>query len=514
MPRVATRPESQAPRPDPALPAPDIRHAPEAPLEGRISATTLYTLSKCERRLYLWQHAREEAAPPSDYDRLIMERGRDHERRVRERFPGAIGPVWSYGQPEAPAAAETRRLLRETRAPLYQAMLLSADGRLAGVPDFLYWEGDALVIHEAKLALRADPKEHPEIGMQMAHYANLVEQFAGNRVARLEMTNGQGEVVEVPAPLPEEYESTVRRAAELIGDAPEPELLMAHSTCEDCPFYDHCWPRAIAERRVEILPDVTRRAQPRLLQLGIRTVDRLAAADPDELRGPGILTSAEAMVAEAIAHREQRAVWLGPARLPARRPIVWFDLEGDADGEETQAPIYLWGLAVDDGTHEPRAESILADFEEGGDRAGWVRFVARAEKIFARHPEALWVHYASYERDWVKKYLERYGAPAGFRERIEGALFDLLRGFIKKHLRLPLYSYSIKRVAPWIGYRWRNPESGSIWSVLQYYRARATQDPAERRRILDEIVRYNEDDLWAMRAVWKWLESQQRGSGA
>jgi len=488
---------------DAAPPTPQIRNAPEPPLEGRISANTLYQLEKCERRLWLHRHAPGEAAPPGDFDRLLWARGEEHERRVRESFVGLVGPLWRSGQPLAPAAEETRRLLRESRAPLYQPALLSRDGRRAGVPDFLYHDRGGVVIREAKLAVHLET--HPEIALQMTHYARLLEDWAGIPPARLEITNGRGDVLEVPPLGAGAYEERLERAAALLGEGPEPDLLLAHSTCVECPFYDHCWRRAAAERRVEILSGVWTNHVPVLRGMGIRTVEDLAAREPHSMAIPGLGRLGVAMVHEARAHRDRAPVWLAPPRLPLERARVWFDLEGDPETQEVEGTIYLWGLAVDEGAARPRAEAILATPEQGGDRGAWERFVARALEIFRQFPDAVWVHYASYERTWVRKYVERHGAPGGFRERMEGALFDLYSRLLAS-LRLPLLSYSIKHVAPYTGFAWSILESGSDWSIVQYHRARETRDPVRRAALLDEIARYNADDLWAMKSVWEWME--------
>ena len=487
--------------PDPATPSLEPRRAPEPPLGGRISANTLYLLHQCERRLWLARHRPALAAPPGEFDLLLREKGIAHERAVRERsFARAVGPVF-VGQPPAQAAGETLRLLREGASALYQPLFLSRDGRRVGVPDFVYAEGGGLVVHDAKLAVNLGA--HPEIALQMAHYARLVGDALGTRPIRLEVTNGEGEVLPVGDPGDGSYDEALRRAAALVADAPEPGVLKAHSVCADCAFYEHCWPLAVAEDRIEVLRDVTRIVAGKLHGLGIRTIARLAEARPGDLRVGGIAGSAEAIVAEARAHRDRRPVWLAPPQLPPW-PVVWFDLEGDPDGEEVDHAIYLWGLSLDDGQGEPGTEAITAEFGEQGGRRAWQRFVARAGEILERHPDARWVHYSPYEKTWVRRYATLYGAPAGLPERLEEAFFDLLGG-VRRCVRLPLYSYSIKQVAALAGFRWRNPNSGSVWSIVQYQKARASGDPAERARLLREIAEYNADDLLAMRAVWLWM---------
>jgi uncharacterized protein len=490
------------PTPAPVPPSLEVRRAPEPPFGNRVSATSLYLLHQCDRRLWLAWHRSELAAPPDDFDRLLWEKGREHEREVREsHFTKAVGPVF-VGQPLERAAEETLRLLRASRAALYQPLLLSRDGRRVGVPDFLYREGGRLVIHDAKLAVNL--ANHPEIALQMTHYAALLEESLGERPARLEITNGNDERLEVEWVVEDLYQEALDRAASLLAGGPEPDTLRTHSVCEGCPFYEHCWPQAVSADRIEVLRDVTGNVAARLHDLGIHTIERLAGAKPDQIRVKGIDKSAGAIVAEAQAHRSQQAVWIAPPELPPW-PVVWFDLEGDPEGEEVDRAIYLWGFALDDGKRRPRAEAITAGFEDQGGQRAWERFVERATELLDGHPEARWVHYSPYEKTWVRKYAEVYGAPEGFLARLEEALFDLLHKGVRRSVRLPVYSYSIKRVADFAGFSWRNPASGSVWSIVQYQRARACSDPAERTRLLGEIEDYNADDLLAMRAVWRWM---------
>ncbi|HEV2104639.1 MAG TPA: TM0106 family RecB-like putative nuclease [Candidatus Eisenbacteria bacterium] len=485
-----------------APPDPGAAAAPRGP--RRVSGGTLYKLVHCERRLWLDVHAPALAAPRDAHDEVLRERGRALEEGVARTFAGLEGPVLRPGVTLEDAARETRALLGTGR-PLHQPVLLAADDRRVGVPDFLYWEDGRVVVREAKLALR--PAARPDILLQLAHYGALAAEVAGAPVARLEVTNGRGETQAVTPPAPARLAAAVARAAALLGDAPEPDLLLAHSTCESCPFYAHCWDRAQAERRVEVLSEVWRSRAAALHAEGVCTFDELAARDPGSLRHPELRRGARRIVAEARAHANGAPVWLEPPRLPAGRQPVWFDLEGDPDGEAAEVPIYLWGLAVEE-ADAPRPEAVFADLDAGGDRRGWERFVARALEIAAAAPHAVWVHWHQYEVTWLHRYQRRYGAPAAFERALlaPGATFDL-HAALHRAVRLPLRSYSIKHVAPWLGFAWSIPESGSAWSVAQFHHARATADPEERARRLAAIARYNADDLLAMRAVWRWLEA-------
>jgi len=473
---------------------------------ARITASALTLVSDCRRRLWLQTHANGEASPVSAHVLVLRERSREHESAVAARFPGLLGPLWTRSGSFREAAESTARLLRESRAALRQAALLSPDGRRSAVAGFLYWDDGALVVLEARLAHR--PETRFDFRLHLAHTRALLRESAGLEPARCEIVNGRGETVRAEPASEDDYEQALRKAVAVVAEAVEPDLLLAHSRCRSCAFYDHCWDRAEHEGRIEILPEVQSGHVGEFHALGVRTVTDMASFDPRRLHAPALRAAAKRAVLSARAWRDQAPVWLEPPALP-RAPLVWFDLEGDSRGEEAETPIYLWGVAVEE-AGGPRPETLLAPFGEGGDRAAWERFVARAMAIFDARPGTRWVHWDQSEALWIKRYTERYDAPPEFTARMRDGLFDLKR-VLDRCLRLPLRSYSIKHVAPWMGFAWRNPDSGSEWSLAHYHRAKETGDAAERERLVREVAEYNEDDLLALRAIWRWIEANAPG---
>jgi predicted RecB family nuclease len=488
--------------------------APSIPDDGAlpdINAGTLRNVRSCERRLWLSTYAKQEAAPPTESDLELRERGVEHERDVLAATPGPIGPIYVYPQPMAAAIVETARRLNAREGPLYQAALGSRDGTRKGVPDFLVWDGDTLVVREVKLATNLNRR--PEIPLQLEHYASLIEELLPEVAVRLEVVNGRGERVSV-ARDPDAYAAELAKARAVLAEPTEPDLLKSRSTCEQCPFCTHCWTRALQERRVEVLTEVKSSDLDKLTLLGIRTFDELAASDGDQLRAVGLRKQADRMIQAARAWSENRPVIAGPNPLPAGRPLVWFDLE--ATRSEDEAPIdlvYLWGLAVESETGASAYEAILAENGAGDDESTWRRFLARAGAILDRAPDACFVHYASYERDKLKRYAERFPDTTAAADRVRARLFDLCDQGVRKAVCLPLVSYSIKKVAPYVGFRWTNPATGGLWSTVQYRLAMEEPDPTRRRALFAPIVEYNHGDLLAMRAVWHWLEELYAAGG-
>jgi uncharacterized protein len=240
-------------------------------------------------------------------------------------------------------------------------------------------------------------------------------------------------------------------------------------------------------------------------------MEALAAASPDALlEVKGLGRSGALLVHEARAFVTGEPQWIAPPAMPPGRPCVWFDLEADTDDETHGVHVYLWGFAVETEAGPPAHQAVLSGDGDDRDADAWRRFLAAAGEVLARWPEALWVHYATFERTWVKKYAERWGDPDGIAARLLDRLHDL-HSEVTKSVRLPLRSYGIKHVAGHLGFTWRHP-AGAGWSLVQYRTARRDPDPEARRRMLGEIVAYNADDLMALRAVWSWLAAGARAA--
>ena len=437
---------------------------------------------------------------------MLGERSRTLEEQIAAAIPDLAGPVQGSGLSFEQAAAESVRLLRETSRPVRRPLLASADGLRSATPAFILRDGEALVIRDVRLAHR--PGARRDNRVRVAFAGQLARELTGLPVARLEIVNGLGEVVEVEPEPDDELARLSARTLELLGDAPEPDMLLAHSHCQHCDHYAHCWDRAEAEHRIEVMPAVTRARAEMLRAEGVRTFHELAARAPGSFARRELREAAPALLNEARAFATGAPVWLRDPALPRDRTPVWFDVESDAEGERAEVPVYLWGLAVE--RAEPVFEPILSELTPEGDADAWRRFVARALEVFREHPDAVWVHWHHAEPMWLDRYIARHGAPAAFVERMRapGTLLDLHHR-LERCVRLPLRSTSVKFVAPWLGFRWSNPDADAAWSTAQLHRARATKDPAERQQLLDEVARYNADDLWAMRTVWRWLEAQR-----
>ena len=69
--------------------------------------------------------------------------------------------------------------------------------------------------------------------------------------------------------------------------------------------------------------------------------------------------------------------------------------------------------------------------------------------------------------------------------------------FVREHFALPLSSYSIKKVAPFFGFKWQAEDAGGLNSVSWYKNWLETGDTI----IKEKILQYNLDDVIAMEVI-------------
>ncbi len=184
-----------------------------------------------------------------------------------------------------------------------------------------------------------------------------------------------------------------------------------------------------------------------------------------------------------------------------------FDLEGLPPHLDELEKIYLWGMQVF-GETPGRYRAACAAFGESGDRQGWEALLNEAKAIFDGYGDIPWVHWHHYEKTNLNRYIERFGDINGIAGRVKKNLLDLLP-ITQASVALPLPSYSLKVIEKYIGFKRTQTEFGGEWSMAKYIEATESDDEKQRVALLDEIKKYNEEDLAATWAVLQWLQSKR-----
>ena len=81
--------------------------------------------------------------------------------------------------------------------------------------------------------------------------------------------------------------------------------------------------------------------------------------------------------------------------------------------------------------------------------------------------------------------------------------FDLFPLF-KKNIILPLYSYTLKEVANWLGFEWHDPLTDGATSIVLFDKWYIEKN----KKALQKAISYNSDDCRALLIIKDYLTKQ------
>lgn len=280
----------------------------------------------------------------------------------------------------------------------------------------------------------------------------------------------------------------------------EPEVFISRQKCGLCHWYSSCYAIAQQEQHLSLLPGVTPSRYRDLQVLGIGTVESLAQAATTTLEpivgddvASDLVLQAQATVQNQPILRQSSSVNAANA-LPTAPIELYFDIEAEP---ELQVDYLLGVLVIDTDAHTRRFHPLLAE-HPNDERVIWQQFL----ELVKLYPQAPIFHFSDYEVETVKRLARLYKTP-------QWELNSLVSRFVDVHQRvlktvtLPVESYSLKHLARWLGFEWRDPGITGSQCVCLYDQWLETGD----RSVVDVIVRYNEDDCRATYHLKDWLAS-------
>jgi predicted RecB family nuclease len=483
----------------------------------RLSASDFYRAyrpSECDMRIYLHQKG-VKPADPGPYEQVIERLGIRHERAHLACFSNVVDlsqGTWEERERDTLAAIEAGAPV--IYQPLFKRNLLLAgkECELVGIPDFLIRESENYVIRDVKMSRRITEKDHPEILWQLRLYAWLFELSTGRRPVRLEVFNGKSELIPVDAEAPE---AELTRIAGVMSAANDPFEPVGWTRCGGCGYHDKCWTEAVERNDVALVLKVDKSLARALRAVNVVSYDELLTRfdeqslstfeKPCGKKTQKVGKAATDILLSARALQSKQPIRLAPPVLPAVGNFVMFDLEGLPPHLDELDKIYLWGMQVFGDRPSPYL-AATAGFGTNGDKEGWDGFLDCAANILGSYGNIPFVHWSHYERTKIKAYIDRHGDPNGVAATILDNLFDLLP-VTQKAVMLPLPSYGLKVVEEYVGFQRTQDEYGGAWSMAQYIEATETDDEATRQNLMNDILKYNEEDLGATWAVLCWLRS-------
>ena len=487
-----------------------------------ITASMLYNLVQCPQRLNLDLHQdHSKKDPESKFVQLLWESGNAFERDVIERLDVPFVNLREFLDEEK--ERRTREEI-ERRTNLIYGGRITSDN-LLGEPDLLRWNDTGYVAGDIKSGSGEEgedsdsskPKKH--YAVQLAHYTHILEKLGvsssrepfvwdvhGNEVT-YQLDDPQGP--RTPQTLWELY-LEVLASAELIISNTDTILPAVTSSCKLCHWHSYCIEEVVREDDLTLIPELGRSRRDEMMA-DIATVHDLATADLSSYIqgkktifkgiGPGTLTkfqtrarllcdpSASPYLTEALNLPDQVKELFFDIEVDPMRDICYLhgfiEREGQSAGSERYIPFII---------NTPTPEEEERAFSEA-----W-QYLKTCE------PYAIY-YYSKYERTWWRKLQQRYPSVVTV-EEIE-ALFDptsaidLYYDVVKKCTEWPTRDHSIKTLAKYLGFNWRDTSPSGAESIEWYHRWVETDDPSIKQRILD----YNEDDCSATRVLLDGIRS-------
>lgn len=487
----------------------------------KISGSMLYDAIKCPHRITMDLFGDPELRDPAnELLVLLWEEGNYHEKEVVAAMDPAPTDLSALAGDEKEDA--TWQAIQRRDPLIYGGRLTHED--LVGEPDLLRWTGNGYEPGDIKSGKGGEgeneegdvdkPKKH--YMMQIAHYAHLLERLdlsdrrqRGFIIDRDAKELGYDLTAPVGVRNRETHLEVYGRLLDQIravhaGDTKTRPALSA--VCKECHWRTECRRTVVADDDLTQIAELGRSKRDALFgRFG--TVRELAEADISELlKGK---TGIPTIGSGTLAKFKERAVILTNA-IPAytrqrfefdfTHPYLLFDIEDDP----LRDVVYLHGfVSVDPATSSAQYKAFFAD--DPTPDAERQAFVEAVTFLRAWPRDCKMVYYSTHERTKWRKLQQRYpdvATEAEIEEIFDPSFaYDVYTNFVKKHTEWPLNDVSIKSLAKYLGFQWRDEDPSGASSIVWYHEWTKYREPETKKRILD----YNEDDCRAMQILCEGL---------
>jgi uncharacterized protein len=275
------------------------------------------------------------------------------------------------------------------------------------------------------------------------------------------------------------------------------------STCKQCHWHTHCEKAVIEADDLTLIVELGRSKRdilvsefPTVAALAKAELDDYAAGDKGKtiFKGIGLATLQKFKArANLLLHPESGPYLKYPVSLPSVPYEVLFDIEDDP---MRSGFVYLHGF-IERQAGRPEtasfrpciADDVTPEAEEKAFDEAWTYL----SRCVARGDTAIY-YYAPHEKIMYKQLAKRFPAVCSVAD-VE-ALFDnplvvdLYTTIIRKATEWPTHDMSIKTIARFLGFEWRDPNPSGAASIQWFDAWVKSRDPDKFQRILD----YNEDD--------------------
>jgi uncharacterized protein len=479
-----------------------------------ITASLLYDLLSCPHRVSLDLFGDQSKRDPvNPFIELLWEKGTRYEREVIAKLNLPFTDLSTH----SPEERESRTIEALKRGdPLIYGGRISA-GDLLGAPDLLRRQGNGYVAGDIKSGSgeegdddNAKLKKH--YAVQLALYTDILERigFSAGRTPFVWDIHGdeisypldEPQGVRDPITMWEVYQAALDQARMIV--AREVSTLAAYSSkCKLCHWYSGCIRDLEKQDDLTLLPELGRAKRDVMID-SIPTLAEFCETDIGQFIN-GKKTVFRGIGPDSLVKFQNRARLLkkpnaqpyfrAPIALPGSAVELFFDIEVDP----LRDFCYLHGF-VERKNGDISTEKYIAFFADSIDAAGEEKAFRDAFQYIKNFGSRVIFHYANYEQQWWRKLQARYPTVCSLPEIDElfdkSRTVDLYLHVVKPAMEWPTRDHSIKTLASFLGFKWRDTHPSGAASI-EWFDRWVNGDKSMKQRILE----YNEDDCVATRVL-------------
>jgi len=323
----------------------------------------------------------------------------------------------------------------------------------------------------------------------LAFDAFVLAEMLGRAVSLGKIIHGDDHAtlkVKAPALASEVRKRLGKITASLASPAPPDLVLNRH--CAECEFQARCRKLAVEKDDLSLLAGMSAKERQKLRSKGIFTVTQLSYTFRPRRRPRRLRDKREKYhhALKTLAIREQKIHIVGSPELKLAGTPVYLDVEGLPDRDF----YYLIGVRIGHGDSAVQ-HSLWADTVADEGKI-WREFLALLETV----QQPVLIHYGSFETDFFKSMIGRYGAPD---ERPTAAATALMHpvnllALIFAQIYFPTYSNSLKEIGVFVKHQWSVTDASGPLSIA----LRSEWECSSPSSIKDKLISYNSDDCTAL----------------
>lgn len=458
----------------------------------KLSVTDLLNYYRCPRLLFLNHYGDKSLQlPPGDFLKRLWKVGRDYEAKVTDFFYYKK-PKYRIGDHEQGFKA-TIEFMKEGVEVIYQGVLKNDE--LLGIPDFLMKARGNSVFGDYyyyAVDIKGASTSKDRYLFQLASYSYLLGDIQGFTplYGALLLLDLDFQIKYFPALMKQVIE-VIEETRKILSNPDVMPDLFIDSGCQMCQWYNFCLPESKEREHLSLVSGINRKMKESLETIPIKSYSELADCTTSDILQIEDLTGikGENIILQAKSLKENRIYLKSMPEIEEGKKETYIDFESDMvfdeKGTELTRVDYLVGLLEYNNFNETYSYLLLEDSEE------YLR--KELEKFLLEHIDYTFYHYGHYEQTIFN----------GKWDILPKVKLINIEKIIKDNLILPVYSYSLKNIARFLGFRWKNKVATATQSMCWYTSYLESKD----KKFLELSIEYNRDDCYALLYIKNWLLS-------